>query len=180
MIREQLASISMNGRMAYGIMCVEQFLLSLYPDRDWTILSEQMWPVTNMFWDEWNERFMEIIPKYLFEFENYKEAEFEYLSENDYAEFVKLYSGISDGEKEDVSDPVNFLLLALYRIEEVYAYASIPGKGEECLDILDEMMSVLNDASVQLPDVNKVAFSSFDEKNGWGESFEGRDLSFVL
>lgn len=35
-------SVSMNGRMAYVIMCVEAFLVSEYPDRDWTFLSEKM------------------------------------------------------------------------------------------------------------------------------------------
>ena len=31
-------TISMNGRMAYVIMCVEKYLKSIYPNKDWTLL----------------------------------------------------------------------------------------------------------------------------------------------
>ncbi len=180
MLREKLSAISMNGRMAYGIKCVEKFLLTVYPDKNWAILSEKMWPVTNMPWDEWSEAFMEVIPQYLFEFDNYSDSGFEFISEDEYDSFVKLYSGVSDGSKEDDTDPVNFLLHSLFRIEEVYAYTTIPGKGEECLDIIEEIVAILKGASIEVPDVNDFAFSSFDEKDGWGEFFDGKRLSLIL
>ena len=39
----ELNLISMNGRMAYVIMCVERFLVAVYPERDWKPLARTMW-----------------------------------------------------------------------------------------------------------------------------------------
>ena len=100
--------------MAYAILCVEQYLLTKYPDRDWSHLSEEMWPVTNTYWDEWAERFMEIIPQYLFEHVSYQESDFEFLEETDYNVFSDLFRGISDGHSDEEHDRVNYLLLSLY------------------------------------------------------------------
>lgn len=39
----KLENISMMGRMAYVIMCVEKYLLNKYPNRNWKLLSEILW-----------------------------------------------------------------------------------------------------------------------------------------
>ena len=33
-MNNKLSAVSMNGRMAYVIMCVEAYLINKYPDRD--------------------------------------------------------------------------------------------------------------------------------------------------
>ena len=58
--------ISMNGRMAYLILCVERYVKTKYPDKDWSVLSQWMWDSTSEYWDEWDSKFMEIIPEFLF------------------------------------------------------------------------------------------------------------------
>ncbi len=40
-------TISMNGRMAYLIMCVENFLATKYPEKDWSFVSDIMWKATS-------------------------------------------------------------------------------------------------------------------------------------
>ncbi len=52
----------MNGRMAYAILCVEKYLKEKYPDDAWNELSKLMWSVTSIYWDEWDNKFIEIIP----------------------------------------------------------------------------------------------------------------------
>ena len=44
----QLDQVSMNGRMAYLIMCIERFLTGKYPDRDWSDVARKMWLATSM------------------------------------------------------------------------------------------------------------------------------------
>ncbi|WP_026653684.1 hypothetical protein [Butyrivibrio proteoclasticus] len=180
MIKEQLSNISMNGRMAYSIMCIENYLLSKYSDRDWSLLAKKMWAATNMPWDEWDERFMEVIPKYLFEFNNYQEAGFEFISEDEYHQFVSLYNGITDGSTEDISDPVNYMLLCLHQIQDIYAYTNIPGNGDECLNIVEKMTAILAKEHIDLPPIDQIRFSSFDQRHGWGDYFEGEYLSIIL
>ena len=36
MNKDLLLKVSMNGRMAYAIMCVEKYLLVKYPDKYWS------------------------------------------------------------------------------------------------------------------------------------------------
>ncbi len=166
--------------MAYAILCVEQYLKTKYPDKDWSRLSERMWPVTNMSWDEWAEEFMEIIPQYLFENDTYEESDFEFLEEADYEEFTGLFKDISDRLYDDEHDRVNYLLLSLYKLEEVYAYTEIPGNGEESLKIIDKMCEILTQEDVILPKIETVSFSSFTERNGWGNRFDGTGISLIL
>lgn len=173
-------TISMNGRMAYSILCVEQYLLSRYPQKDWSPLSEKMWAVTSMSWDEWAETFMEVIPQYLFEFGCYEESDFEFLNKSEYDLFRALYDGVSDGKYEDATDSVNRLLLGLYQMEEVYSYSSIPGYGQESIELIKATQDILMVDDVSLPDVDEVSFSSFEEREGWGNPFDGVKLSRIL
>ena len=165
-------NISMKGRMAYAILCVEKYLLAKYPNDDWSVLSKWMWDVTSNYWDEWDYKFMEIIPEYLFEFNTYAESGFERITEDEYNLFVSLLKG--------KSDDLNQLLLKLHKIQEVYCYSSVPGHGDEASEIVLEACSILEKENIDLPDIESVSFSSFSEKDGWGERFDGTKLSLIL
>ena len=54
-MKQRFENMSINGRMAYVIMCVEVWLQGKYPDRDWTIVSETMWKATEMNLGDWLE-----------------------------------------------------------------------------------------------------------------------------
>ena len=68
-------SVSMNGRMAYVIMCVESFLVSKYSDKNWTIVSEQMWKATSENWGDWPEEYSSIIPDVFLQYEYFDEED---------------------------------------------------------------------------------------------------------
>ena len=55
--------------MAYLILCAELYVKTLNPDKDWSVLSKWMWDATSEYWDEWDSKFMEIIPEFLYEFD---------------------------------------------------------------------------------------------------------------
>lgn len=164
--------ISMNGRMAYSILCVEKYLLDKFPNDDWESLSRLMWEATSSLWDEWADKFIEIIPEYLFEKPTFLESDFEELTEEEYNEFVLLL--------KDKPDTVNQLLLKLYELEQVYSYTSIPETGKEASQIVLDICSILEENEIPLPDLSTVQFSSFSEKNGWGNNFEGAAISLIL
>ena len=115
---------------------------------------------------------MEILPEYLYEFDNYKDADFDYLSEDDYnyyAEFLK-----------DIDKSMEELLVIPGEIAMVYSYTSIPGKGKESIDLVKKSIKILEDNGIDLPDPKDVEFSSFEEKDGWGNDFDGTKLSIIL
>lgn len=76
--------------------CAEEYLISRYPQKDWKIVFDEYWKITNLeLWDEWMEEVIEIIPEYLFEFNDYKSSGFEYLSEEKYNKLKALYKDIN-------------------------------------------------------------------------------------
>lgn len=165
-------AISLCGRFAYSVMCAERYAVAKYPEKDWKRLFSWLWKGTSGYFDEWYYHFMEILPKYLYEFDNYKDAAFDYLSEDDYNYYVEFLKNIDKNMERLLEIPSE--------ISMVYSYTSIPGKGRESINLVNEAISILEENSIKLPAHTDVEFSSFSENNGWGNPFEGEFLSIIL
>ncbi|SHL01669.1 hypothetical protein SAMN05720468_11191 [Fibrobacter sp. UWEL] len=118
------SNISWRGRVAYAIMCLEQYLMTKEPDKDWTPLSRKLWTITDgkMFLDEWSDRIVDLLPECIFAFKDYASSDFTYLSEEEYNTFKNLYDGLD----EDFAQ----LMENIHEMEEVYAYTVIDDNGE--------------------------------------------------
>lgn len=165
-------TISMIGRFAYSVMCAEKYALEKYPNKDWKPLFKWMWQGTSDYFDEWYYHFMEILPEYLYEFDNFEDAGFDYLTKEDYDYYVDFL--------KDIDKNMEKLLVIPTQISMVYSYTSIPGKGKESIDLVNKAIKILEDNNIEVPDPKQIEFSSFAEKNGWGNSFDGTKLSIVL
>ena len=173
-------TVSMNGRMAYVIMCVEAFLKDRYPERDWTFVSETMWKATSTNWGDWPEEYSSILPDVLLQYDEYDCEELgESISEADFISLKALYSGITEGAEDDPSDEVNYMLNKPYEMAMVYE-GTVIGDGRESLAIISNAEHVLEKYSIPAPNYKKVLFSSSQELNGWGNDFDGRYLSIIL
>ena len=172
--------VSMNGRMAYVIMCAEAFVASEYPDRDWTFLSRKMWKATSMNWGDWAAEYSTYIPDVFLQYDAYDCKELgPYLTEEEFSELRSLYSGITDGTEDDPADEVNYMLNKPFEIAMVYE-GTVIGDGKESEEIIAGAENILTKHGISLPDYTKVLFSSRDELNGWGYDFDGRFLSVIL
>lgn len=165
-------NISITGRIAYSIMCAEKYAITKYPNKDWKRLFSWMWESTSSYLDDWYYKIIEILPEYLYEFNNYEESNFEYLSQKDYTYFYHLL--------KDIDENMNDLLTIPTEIATIYAYTSIPGKGQESIKLVEKAITILKTNNIQPPDINEIEFCSFSEKNGWGEQFDGSKLSNIL
>lgn len=93
----RFSNISMNGRMAYVIMCVELYLKNTYPEKDWNLLSEAMWKATNMNWGDWSDFYFGFIPDVIFQYSSYDSNELSSsYSEEGYNRLLSLYSGLTE------------------------------------------------------------------------------------
>lgn len=172
MNRNDFNDISMIGRAAYAVMCAEKYAVTKYADKNWKPLFAWMWNLTSEYFDEWYYRFMEVLPEYLYEFDNYKDAEFEYLTEEKYNYYTSFL--------KDIDGNMTSLLEIPAKISMVYSYMPIPGRGIESIDMVLDAVRILEDNDIEPPDADVVAFSTFSEKDGWGEPFDGTKLSIVL
>lgn len=179
-MKNKLNSVSMNGRMAYTIMCVEAFLKARYPEKDWGFVSEKMWRATSTNWGDWPVEYSTIIPDVFLQYDEYNREELgDCLTEETFNGLKKLYSDITEGLEDDPSDEVNFMLNKPYEMAMIYE-GTVIGDGQESFDIITSAETVLKEHDIPLPDYRKVLFSSRDEKNGWGNDFDGRYLSIIL
>ena len=178
---DELKNISLTGRLCYLFMCIEKYLFSCYPDRDWTPAAKKCWQWTNGFWDVGCDEYDKIVPAYLFEFDNYQETndrEFDgMLSKEDYDTLTELYAGITNGRGEGDIDHILMLPIEFSNVCEGtnFGYADKP-----TLAIIQEAQSILEKYRIELPSIDKIKSLTVDQKNGWGEFMESEWLSEIL
>ena len=179
-MNNKLSTVSMNGRMAYVIMCVEAYLTKKYPNKDWSLISQKMWQATSMNWADWSDMFSSVIPDVLLQYPEYSAEDFgETLTKYEYSVLKELFSGITNGIEDDPSDELNYMLNKTFEMAMVYE-GTVIGDGQESFNIIEKAERVLIRNGIALPDYTKVLFSSVNELNGWGNDFDGKFLSVVL
>jgi hypothetical protein len=166
---DNFKSISLLGRISYGIMCAEKYAIEKAPEKNWIPLFERLWSITGgeIYWDAWGDQIVELLPECLFDSDEYSPSDFEHLTEPEFREMRQLSSGMP-GEW-------NTLLKRIHDMEDVYAYTSISDEGASSLVYLQEVVNILRSNGIDLPDWKKVSFSKFSECNGRGNSFDFRE-----
>ncbi len=73
-------------------MCFEKYVVTVYPKVDFSPVSEVMWSIIDgsNYLDEISYRYIEIVPECLFEFKNYEESDFEYMTKEEYISFTHI------------------------------------------------------------------------------------------
>ena len=170
---QRINKISIRGRVAYLILCFEQYVTVQYPDRDWKSVDDMMWKICDDsdFIDNSAYRYMEIIPEYLYEFDTYEELDFDYLSEADY----EMYKSIIPKDDPDL----NTIMHSIYSVAMEYAYTAIPKGAPDVIPYIQAAESALKTKHIVLPSVS--ALEGFvDEQDWWGDPFDGRYLSKIM
>lgn len=174
MNKKTFYGISIRGRVAYAIMCFEEYVIAKYPERDFSPVSKIMWNIVSASdsIDISAEKYMEIIPEYLYEFSVYEDADFEYLTKE---QFLSLRE-IIPSDCEDL----NVIMHRIYDIAMEHAYAAIDVPAKESINLLVEVIAILQKDSIRLPEMKKVEDFSFEESMGWGKPITPKGLSKIL
>ena len=173
MNKKDFNNISMNGRLAYQLMCVERYLLKKYPNNDFRPIFELFWQATNgMFWDTFSDYVMDLEPSNMLEFNTYEEQEWLRLSKDEYDKLLPCIKGLGT----DIDD----LFETLKDQTFIYAYTVVPKNTSESINIIFDTIEFLKNENIDLPDIKQVEFSTIDQRNGWGNHFDGTKLSIIL
>lgn len=172
MDKQIYASISATGKVVYTILCTETYALKQKPQADWTPLFERIWHVTSGgYWDEWSYEFTEIIPECIFEFPDYESSDLSYTSENEYKKLIALYAGMPESW--------GALLETLDRLVLILGYDCDDPEGEAA-ELVPAIESILAAEGISLPTEDLVSFFPISENRGYGNPFDGRQISHVL
>ena len=167
-------SVSIRGMVAYCTMCLESYVLAAYADRDLSPVLRLAWDIVGPegHIDQNADRFMETIPEYLFEFDDYETAEFEHLTKAEFDEFRGLLS--PDDQTLDL------LMHRVYDVAMSYAYAAVANPPREAADLVCDAIGALRERGIALPDFELVRGLSFDEYDGWGAHVSPEGLSRII
>ena len=170
---KQFEDISIRGRIAYGTMCAEEYILSTRPTQDWSPVFKKIWDFNEAeYWDDWHDEMLDILPECFLEFPSYETSDFQVLTKEEYAAINALYQPIPEHWEAIIKN--------IFAMEEAYAYSTIPGTGLESLQSLSAIIDVLEGLHITLPSLNSVQQYRFAEKKGWGERFDCKPLSKIL
>lgn len=174
MNKRDFYSISIRGMVAYCTMCLEGYVLEAYPDRDLSPVLALAWDIVGQegFIDQSADRYMEVIPEYLFEFDDYEEAEFEHLTKEEFDKFRRLLS------PDDQT--LNLLMHRVYDVAMCYAYVAVANPPREAVDLVFDAIGALRERGIALPDFELVRGLSFNEYDGWGAHVSPEGLSRIL
>lgn len=174
MNKRDFFSISIRGMVAYCVLCLESYVLETYADRDFAPVLRLAWNIVGPegYIDQNADRYMEAIPEYLFEFDDYELAEFEHLTKTEF-----------DGLRRLLNPDDSTLDLVMHRIYDVamcYAYTAVAAPPREAVGLVFDVVSALRGCGTPLPSFDLVRGFSFDEFDGWGVHITPEALSQVL
>ena len=176
-MNEKIEVLSIYGRVAYCMMCVEKYVKTKYGTNDLSCFENIFWSFSQkgQYLDKWAYRLLEIVPTYLFEYPDYattKKKEGCSIDEGTFSKAREIFN------KDD--DVLSKLLNNAYDAAMVYSYTSIPGNGEDSMDICLDSVSILKELSIDLPSIPEMKPLMFETKNGWGEPFDYKQLSILF
>lgn len=165
--------VSVKGRVAYGIVCLEKSLCFYKcPIDKWKWLLEKLWEFTNVeFLDTWFYEVAEYLPDVILDCE-YDSSEYEYLSEKQFYELQDTY--------KTSNSVLNQIIEIIFEIVSVDLYAKLIDHSPNTLNSLNKLKNILLENNIELPDASQFIPFSFKANNGWGESFKGIQYSLVL
>lgn len=171
----------MTGRLCYLFMCIEQYLVTCYPDRDWTPVAKRCWQWTKGYWNEGWDNYAPVVPEFLFEYDGYEEVNrlsFDgMLSEEDYWELIHLFSGL---EVNHAENELNQVLMLPIEFGNECECTDFEQASRSTMAIFFKMQHILARHGISLPDISRVWHMRPDQKNGWGEFTDSEYLSVIL
>lgn len=162
MQNKTIKTISIRGRIAYTIKCLQTFVDAKYSDIDFKSVINMACSITDNsdYIDESAMAYMEIIPEYLYEFDSYPDAEFEYISEEQFNHFRNIIPS------DDVD--LNTIMKSIYNIAMEYSYESMEPGAPRTLSYIQSVKKILDKNKLPLPDIAFFSKFSFSENDGWG------------
>ena len=172
---DKLKPVSIRGRMAFGLNCLEYALMKLNCySKGWELVLCQLWKFTNA--DDlkaWAEETTEYLPDNILAFDRYHENEFKFIGQREFHCLRNMYDAADENLLE--------IVVNLYMI----GFSNSKGRPVRNYDmnsihILTQISKFLEKNFVTFPIVTDYLWYSFDENAGIGKKFNGTDLSRIL
>lgn len=185
-----LYDITMTGRFCYAFMCIEKYLITIYPEVDWTPIAKKMWQWTTHFWDDSWDVYSEIVPDFILEFPTYEETNKRAydgeLDKSDYEAIVACYKGITNGNSNDEINRVIHVPIEMGNECEGSDFSWAEPRVQEWID---ELEKILISHDIEIPSKEYLTLFRYDRNpktppdenpHRWGDFVDTEYLSIIL
>jgi|GEM_PF-449837 len=161
-------NVSVRGRVAFGICCLENALTALgIPLSDWQLVLSQLWKYTEQArLDDWHEVTAEYLPVAVLEYIPFEKKGCEYLTPELAAALQSLYTKVPAFMHE--------LLADIFETGIIELYGGLVNGGEQSLKYTLRIINLMRNKKLPLP-----PYEAFQRVgSGWGHPFTRQYLLF--
>lgn len=164
-------NISIRGRMAYMICSFEKVLLYYNCNKEeWKGLVEKLWLYTSTeLLDDWMYEIAEYMPNSVLE-DSFDGAEF--ISESEFIHLKKLY--------RKTNSDVLFFLKNIFECGTCDLYSKLCDYSPNTIRCVQQSLDVLKKLNIELVDMKLFKKYLYNDCDGWGTPFEGKEMSIIL
>lgn len=168
---DKFKDVSIRARVAYLICSFERLLLHYNCKKEeWRGVLEKLWTFTTVeYLDDWLYELAEYMPNSILE-DTMEDAE--YITEDEFNGLYDLYS--------KTNQEILLFMEIIFKCGKCELYTKIYDYSPDTLKMIEEGIRILNACKIDLVDVNAFEKYSFDESDGWGECFEGKEFSVFI
>jgi hypothetical protein len=153
--------ISIRARVAFAILCLENAIKqSKKENLDWSFMIGKV--------GDWHYPMAESTPRSVLFDARYDEKDMDFLTEEDCIHLKEVYSNST----ELIKDIINII----FEIGTRDLYSSIVNGSPDTLKYLMEIIDLMEQNNIPLPDMNLFEKSPITENEGWGREFTREDI----
>lgn len=172
-IDNKMKYISISGRVAYCINCLENAILEFSDNpNSWDLLLIKLWQFTDVqYIDDWSDELAEYLPNSILS-DTYDEEDCEYITKEEFDDLYQLY--ITSNEL------LLKMVTGIFEIGVTELHSRINDYSQHTLRRVGDLSDLMRQNEIALPDISDYIIYSIYDGKGWGKKFSGKELSSIL
>ncbi len=139
----------------------------------WIDVIKKLWDYTSIeYIDDWYYEMAEYIPDSLLETDYYDKDDFEYLAETDFRTLKLCY--------KESNIVLSKIFRLIFEIRTLEIYGKLENYSVVTLKKLLEIIELMKKEKIKLLDEKPFLRYKYSEYGGWGERFNGQEISILL
>ncbi|HEY9009344.1 MAG TPA: hypothetical protein VIM75_24575 [Ohtaekwangia sp.] len=165
---QEFTNISIRGRVAFAILCLEKAIIHFGFDiYDWSFVLNLLWSITNTKLGSWHYPLAECTGRSIINDEGHLD-DLEFLTKEKFWELNKLY--------KNANHAILRMIDLIFEISTRDLYASIVNASPDTLKYLQEIIDMMNQNEIPLPDAKLFQKFPITENEGWGREFSRDEI----
>lgn len=165
---KEFTNISIRGRVAYAVLCLEKAIVHFGFDKyDWSFVLNLLWSITNTKLGSWHYPLAECTGRSIINDEGNLE-DLEFLTKDKFWELNKLY--------KKSNNVILRIIDLIFEISTRDLYASIVNGSPDTLKYLQEIIDTMDQNKISLPNMEFIKKLPISENGGWGRDFTRQEI----